>query len=143
YAVNAKYIRAKETTSIVVSSTIGEYGGTTNLSATLSSNSAGVAGKIMSFSLNGNAVGTAVSDESGVATLSNVSLAGIDANTYVSGIIATFGGDVTHSGSSGDSDLIINKAPLTVTANDDTKVYDGLAYSGGNGVEYDGFVNGE
>jgi hypothetical protein len=39
--------------------------------------------------------------------------------------------------------LNITKAPLTITAIDDTKVYDGLAYSGGNGITYDGFVNGE
>jgi hypothetical protein len=30
-----------------------------------------------------------------------------------------------------------------VTANNDSKTYDGLAYSGGNGVSYSGFVNGE
>jgi len=37
----------------------------------------------------------------------------------------------------------INPAPLTVTANNDSKTYDGIAYSGGNGVTYAGFVNGE
>ncbi|MBG0842323.1 MBG domain-containing protein, partial [Ectopseudomonas toyotomiensis] len=30
-----------------------------------------------------------------------------------------------------------------VTANDASKTYDGLAFSGGNGVSYSGFVNGE
>jgi len=39
--------------------------------------------------------------------------------------------------------LTVNPAPLTVTANNDSKTYDGLAYSGGNGVTYAGFVNGE
>ncbi len=39
--------------------------------------------------------------------------------------------------------LTVNKAALTITANDASKVYDGLAYSGGNGVAYSGFVNGE
>ncbi len=39
--------------------------------------------------------------------------------------------------------LTIGKAPLTVTANDFTRVYDGTAYSGGNGVTYSGFVNSE
>ncbi len=37
----------------------------------------------------------------------------------------------------------ITPAPLTVTANDDRKLYDGAAYSGGNGVTYAGFANGE
>jgi mucin-19 len=39
--------------------------------------------------------------------------------------------------------LVVNKAALIVTANDVSKTYDGLAYSGGNGVAYAGFVNGE
>jgi hypothetical protein len=41
------------------------------------------------------------------------------------------------------STLTIDQAALTVTANDASKTYDGLAYSGGNGVSYSGFVNGE
>lgn len=39
--------------------------------------------------------------------------------------------------------LTVNTAPLTVTANAASKTYDGLAYSGGNGVSYGGLVNGE
>jgi hypothetical protein len=37
----------------------------------------------------------------------------------------------------------ITKAPLTVKAEDKTKVYDGGSYSGGYSVTYDGLVNGE
>uniref|UniRef100_A6VSI9 Filamentous haemagglutinin family outer membrane protein n=1 Tax=Marinomonas sp. (strain MWYL1) TaxID=400668 RepID=A6VSI9_MARMS len=39
--------------------------------------------------------------------------------------------------------LTVSKAALTVTANDASKTYDGLAYTGGNGVTYTGLVNGE
>ncbi|MDK9726386.1 MAG: YDG domain-containing protein [Sterolibacteriaceae bacterium MAG5] len=39
--------------------------------------------------------------------------------------------------------LTVSKAPLTVTANDASKTYDGNAYAGGNSVAYSGFVNGE
>ncbi|WP_313200547.1 MBG domain-containing protein [Rhizobium sp.] len=39
--------------------------------------------------------------------------------------------------------LTVNKAALTVTANDASKTYDGLAYNGSNGVTYSGFVNNE
>ncbi len=42
-----------------------------------------------------------------------------------------------------DGTLTVNKAALTVTAGDDSKIYDGVAYSGGSGVTYSGFVNGE
>ncbi|SFU52012.1 Extended Signal Peptide of Type V secretion system [Polaromonas sp. YR568] len=37
----------------------------------------------------------------------------------------------------------ITPKALTVTANGDTKLYDGSAYSGGNGVSYNGFVAGD
>ena len=43
----------------------------------------------------------------------------------------------------GSGALTISKASLTVTANDAAKAYDGQAYSGGNGVSYSGFVNGD
>ncbi|MBI2234504.1 MAG: filamentous hemagglutinin N-terminal domain-containing protein [Micavibrio aeruginosavorus] len=39
--------------------------------------------------------------------------------------------------------LTVNPAALTITANDQTKAYDGSAYSGGNGVSYVGFVGGD
>ncbi len=39
--------------------------------------------------------------------------------------------------------LNVSRASLIITANHDSKVYNGLAYGGGNGVSYDGFVNGE
>ena len=42
-----------------------------------------------------------------------------------------------------DGTLEITKAALTVTASDDSKTYSGVAYSGGNGVTYSGFVNGQ
>ena len=42
-----------------------------------------------------------------------------------------------------DGTLTITKAPLTVTAAPASKTYDGLAFTGGNGAAYSGFVNGE
>ena len=42
-----------------------------------------------------------------------------------------------------DGALTVNRAALNVTANNDGKVYDAVAYGGGNGVTYSGFVNGE
>jgi hypothetical protein len=37
----------------------------------------------------------------------------------------------------------ITQADLTVSANNDSRIYGGVAYSGGNGVAYSGFVGGE
>src|SRR5690606_34306752 len=39
--------------------------------------------------------------------------------------------------------LTINKVDLEVIANDATKTYDGLSFTGGNGVIINGFVNNE
>ncbi|MEI2302436.1 two-partner secretion domain-containing protein [Ensifer sp. MJa1] len=42
-----------------------------------------------------------------------------------------------------DGGLAITPAALTITANGDSRSYSGVGYSGGNGVGYSGFVNGE
>lgn len=39
--------------------------------------------------------------------------------------------------------LTINKATLTVTAKNDSKTYDKVAYTGGNGIDYTGFITGD
>src|SRR6516165_103326 len=39
--------------------------------------------------------------------------------------------------------LTVNPKALTITANDATQTYDGVAFSGGSGVTYSGFVNGQ
>jgi carboxypeptidase family protein len=103
------------TTSLAVDPASGTYGGTTTLSATLTSGAAGVSGKSISFSLNGNAVGSASTDSSGIATLSSVSLSGINAGAYPTGAGASFAGDGSYASSSGTNSLTIAKASQTIT----------------------------
>jgi len=71
----------------------GPFAGTANLAATLTANGTGVSGKTVNFTLNGNSVGSGTTDDSGLATLANASLTGIDAGSYPSGVGATFAGD--------------------------------------------------
>jgi hypothetical protein len=59
------------------------------------------------------------------------SLSGTDAGNYV---LTTSGGTTTAD---------ITAAALTVTANNDSKTADGTAYSGGNGVSYNGLATGD
>ncbi len=69
-------------------------------------------------------------------------VAGADAGTYAieqGSLVATVNYNLVFVG----ANLVINKAPLSVTANDDSKTYNGVAYSGGNGVVYSSFVNFE
>jgi gliding motility-associated-like protein len=84
---------------------------------------------------------TAATAVTGTVTYTGTSQGAKNVNTYV----ITPGGltAANYSLTYGDGTLTIGKAALTVTASDATKTYDGLGYSGGNGVTYSGFVNSE
>src|SRR5205823_4796574 len=101
--------------SLAVSTATGTYGGTTNLSATLTSSDTPLSGKTVSFTLNGNGVGGAVTDGSGVASLSSVSLSGINAGTYPSGVAASFAGDASYNGSASTASLTVSKSTPMIT----------------------------
>lgn len=81
--------------------------------------------------VSGTAVYTASSADAGSYSGSNLILSGLHSSQL--------GYDITFISGT----LTVDKAALTATANNDSKTYDGLAYSGGNGVTYSGFVNGE
>jgi YDG domain/Bacterial Ig-like domain (group 3) len=121
----AHFKRAIQNTALSTSSATGTYGGTTNLSATLTSGGSGVSGKTVTFKLNGTTVGTATTTSSGVATLSNASLAGINAGSYASGVSASFAGDSGFEPSTATNSLTVNKKPLTGSFTAANKVYDG------------------
>jgi uncharacterized repeat protein (TIGR01451 family) len=93
----------------------GTYGGAATLTATLTEGGFPLAGKSIDFTLNGNSVGSATTDASGVATLSNVSLAGINAGSYPSAVGASFAGDASYTGSNGTGELTVAKASTSVT----------------------------
>ena len=83
-----------------------------------------------------NAVGSAELNSAGVASgksydLTGLSLAGTQAGNYFV--------DASANALNG---VVATKA-LTVTLLSDSKIYDGLAYLGGKGATYAGFVNGE
>jgi hypothetical protein len=90
-------------------------------------NGAAIANRTITFSVNGLVVGTAVTNASGVATLPNVSLVQggipINAGTYVGALGVSFAGDDQFAPSTGTSTLTVNKATLTVTTQNATKVY--------------------
>src|SRR5437016_5078477 len=119
----------------------GAYGGTVSLQATLTSGGSGVSGKPIQFSLNGNSVGSATTNSSGVATLSSASLAGINVGNYLAGVSAAFPGDSSYATSSGATSLTVTPASLNVTANDMTRQY-GIANPALDAT-ITGFKNGE
>ena len=108
--------RRSSPTSLAVDPATGTFGGTANLSATLTSGGNGLGGgKTVAFTLNGSSVGSAPTNASGVATLSNVSLAGIAVGSYPTGVGASFAGDASFDPSTGSGSLTVNKADQTIT----------------------------
>jgi len=130
-------------TSLLVTPASGTYGGTTVLQATLTwhGNGAALSGETIAFTINGTDVGNAATDIHGMATLANVSLAGLNVGTYPTAIGASFAGDPGYSGSSGSASLTVNPAVLTVTTADQTKVY-GTTFTAFTGT-LDGLRNGD
>ena len=127
-------------TALTVGSATGTYGGTVNLSATLTDGVSPLAGRTVDFSLNGNGVGSAVTDAAGVASLAGASLAGINAGSYPAGVAANFAGGAPFLASSATNELTVNKADATVNVTGYTGVYDGNPH-GASGTATG--VNGE
>ena len=85
------------------------FGGTTSVSATLKAIGVPLAGRTIAFTLNGSAIGSAVTDDQGVATLSNVSVSGIAIGTHAIG--ASFAGDDYFPSTFGDGSLTVYAVP--------------------------------
>jgi hypothetical protein len=98
-------------TSLSVNSATGTQGGTVNLSATLTDGTNGIGGKNVSFTLNGVSAGNAVTDASGVASLSNASLGSIAPGTYPTGVGASFAVGGGFGGSSATNTLTVTAGP--------------------------------
>ena len=102
-------------TALSVAAANGVFAGTTTLSATLTSGGAAVQNQSVSFSLNGGAKGSALTDATGKATLTNVSLIGINAGSYPTGVGASFAGAGSLTGSNGTGALTVDQASQTIT----------------------------
>ena len=109
-------------TTLSVDPASGPYQGTTTLSATLSAGGVRLAGRTIAFTLLGTSVGSAVTDGAGVATIPGVSLAGISAGTHPDGVAASFAGEPGYAASTGSSTLGVARAPLSVKADDQSKL---------------------
>jgi hypothetical protein len=103
------------TTTLSVLAVSGTYGGSVTLSATLTSGGSGVSGRSISFSLNGTGVGTAFTNNSGVATLA-VPLGSTSVGLYPSFIGASFAGDSDYVASSGSANLTVTQVPTFLSS---------------------------
>jgi phosphodiesterase/alkaline phosphatase D-like protein len=96
-----------EHVNVAVSPATATAGGTTTLTATLTDagTSAALAGRTLVFSLNGHVVGTATTDSNGVATLTNVSVAGLLPGHYDGAVTVHFAGDAADLSGDGSASL--------------------------------------
>ena len=122
------------TSTLTAAAATGTYGGTVNLSATLTDGTNGVSGKSIAFTLNGNSVGSGTTNASGVATVSNVSLSGVNAGSYPTGVGASFAGDSGYTSSTSTAALTVNKADTTTTVTVSNANYDGNPHGGAASV---------
>ncbi len=127
-------------TTLAVAPASGTYAGSTTLSATLTIPTGPLAGKTVSFSLNGTSIGSAVTDATGLASVP-ANLVGIAAGSYPAGVTASFAGDATNKSAAGSAAFTVNPAVLTVSAADASRIYGdpNPAFS----FTITGFVNGE
>ena len=102
-------------TSIGSVSGTADFGGTASLTATLlnTATNAGIAGETVSFTLDGKSVGTAVTNSSGVATLTGVATTD-NAGTDTGGVVASFAGDSNFNAANGTGNLVVSQAATTL-----------------------------
>lgn len=108
-------------TAVSVNTATGIYGGSVDLSAELQSQVNGALppnNQILDFWLLENSSGGAASTNiNGVATLQDVSLAGISAGTYAPGFAVNYAGNNNYNWSLNYGTLVINQAPTSLTVN--------------------------
>jgi hypothetical protein len=111
-------------TSLNLSPATGAYGGTTTLTATLTSSGSPLAGKLVTFKLNGSnfAGNSATTDAGGVATIPNVSLAGLNAGVYANYVSAKFASDSAYAGTNGSNSLTVEKVTPAINWNNPSAI---------------------
>lgn len=93
--------------SLMVGPVSGKEGSTITLNAILMSEGQAVPGKKIDFSVNGQPVGSAVTDESGLAALEGVKLERIPPGKYKKAVSAAWNGDESVPASSGSASLTV------------------------------------
>jgi filamentous hemagglutinin family protein len=133
------------TSTAIIGGTLTKvYDGTTT--ATGATLSGSVAGPISGDTLTLNATGLSLDfNTAHVATANAIGASGTASYTIAASSAGSLTSDYNFTGPSISpvTGASITPAVLSIIANAATKTFDGNAYSGGNGVVYAGFVNGE
>ena len=139
YAGGTDYLAASDATGDLVVSqaatTLGSvsgtasFGGPATLVATLTSSvtSQGISGETVSFTLDGTDVGTAVTDSTGVASLSGVATSD-PVGTHTGAVVASYAGGTDYlAASDATGDLVVSQAATTLGSVSGTASFGGPA----------------
>ena len=117
--INVLPTSSKTPTTLAVMPIVGTYGTPTTFAATLTAAGTPLAGEPVTFTVTASGqtttLGTAMTNASGVASLSGVSLGSLSAGTYPGAVSASFSGDASDAASTGSGDLSIARGTPTVT----------------------------
>jgi filamentous hemagglutinin family protein len=131
-------INPKDVSASVTSKVSKPYDGTTAMNGLTIGVNGTVAGDVVTAA--GNAAYAAKDAGTGLTyNVNNITLSGADARNYVLTDSVTNIGSNTLTGNNG----VITPVVLNIKADNASKSYDGIAWSGGNGVTYSGFVGNE
>jgi len=113
--------------------------------ANAASRTYGAANPALGGTITGFKLGQDASVLTGTATWTTTATTASPVGTYaIDGSGYTSNGNYTFAQAAGNATaLAVTQAPLTVIASNDTVTYDGAGFSGGGGVTYSGFVNGD
>jgi trimeric autotransporter adhesin len=112
---------------LILVSSGGPFGSSGTLAAILTFNGASLPGMPIQFQLRGQTIGTARTSASGIATLPNVSLAGLNAGVYANQVTATFAGSTAYSPNAVNGSLSVTKAQVSFNLSGLNQTYDGTA----------------
>lgn len=112
-------------TSLIVDNASGIYGGTADLSATLTAGGAALSGQTVIFYINGTETGRGQTIGGGKVTLHNIAVSGIDAGAYTNFITARFEAFGNYAGSTGSANLTIDQANTTLSVSTSTGTFGG------------------
>ncbi|TXD85880.1 hypothetical protein FUT87_14895, partial [Mitsuaria sp. TWR114] len=147
YTLSAQGLSAANYAISYVPGTLTVNPATLTVSAGAASRLYGAADPVLMGSISGFVGGdTLASATTGSLQFSSATTAATPVGHYAvtgGGLTANGGNYVIVQAPGNATALSITPAPLTITANGASKGYDALAFAGGNGVTYSGFVNGE
>jgi trimeric autotransporter adhesin len=107
----------------------GVFGGNGTVAAVLTFNGSPLPGMTIGFQIMGQTVGTVRTNAFGIATLPNVSLAGLNAGVYANQASASFMGSATYRPNRVSADLSVSQGQATFNVGSLSQTYDGTAKS--------------